>query len=55
MRKRKKRGGIEWVQSWEREKGRENRNQKYCMGKNLFSIIKKVPKWKSNNKIMSYK
>lgn len=41
MRKRKKRGGTEWVQSWEREKGRENRNQKHCMrGK------KSIFKWK---------
>lgn len=45
MRKRKKRGGTEWVQSWERQKGRENRNQKYCMGgKNLFSILNKSTK-----------
>lgn len=40
MRKRKKRGGTEWVQSWEREKGRENRNQKHCMGE------KSIFKWK---------
>lgn len=50
MRKRKKRGGTEWVQSWEREKGRENHNQKHCMGGKIYFQVE------SNTKIiMSYK